>query len=127
MSGGPPVLHGCDVLPPQATAKAVKLKRSAKSASGRFGVLNTFVDVTLRELDRTAGLVWLVLFRDTKPDGLARTAQADIARRIGLSARTVRSAVKRLEMCGLLTVVCRGGLNRGPSIYRVRALSENRN
>ncbi len=127
MSDGAPVLHGCDVLPPQKPAKTAKPKRSAKSASGRFGVLNTFVDVTLRELDRTAGLVWLVLYRDTRPDGLARTAQADIARRVGVSPRTVRTAVKRLEACDLLTVVFRGGLNRGPSIYRVRALSENRN
>ncbi len=127
MSGEPPVLHGCDVLSPQVPAKAAKPKWSGKSASGRFGVLNTFVDVTLRELDRTAGLVWLVLFRDTKPDGLARTAQADIALRVSVSPRTVRTAVKRLEACGLLTVVFRGGLNRGPSIYRVRAVSENRN
>ncbi len=127
MSGEPPVLHGCDVLPPQATAKAVKLKRSAKSAGGRFGVLNTFVDVTLRELDRTAGLVWLVLYRDIKPDGLAQTAQADIASRVGVTPRTVFTALKHLEDRGLLTVVFRGGLNRGPSIYRVRAVSENRN
>ena len=126
MSGGAPVLRGCDVLQPQAPAKVAKPKRSAKSAKGRFGVLNTFVDVTLRELDRTAGLVWVILWRDTR-DGRARTGQADIARRIGCSARTVRSAVKRLEACGLLTVVFRGGLNRGPSIYRMRAVSESVN
>ncbi|MCH8851348.1 MAG: winged helix-turn-helix transcriptional regulator [Planctomycetes bacterium] len=90
-------------------------------------MLNTFVDVTLRELDRTAGLVWLVLYRDTKPDGLAQTAQADIASRVGVTPRTVRTALKRLEACELLTVVCRGGLKRGPSIYRVRAVSKNRN
>ena len=124
MSGGPPVLHGCDVLPPQEPAKAVKPQQSTKSARGRFAMLNTFVDVTLRELDRTAGLVWLILYRDTKPDGLARTAQVDIARRVGLSVRTVRSALKRLEACGLLTVVFRGGLNRGSSTYRVRAVSD---
>lgn len=127
MSGGPPVLHGCDVLPPQEPAKAVKPKRSAKSARDRFGVLNMFVDATLRSVDPTAAVVWLVLYRDTKPDGLARTSQTDIARRIGLSDRTVRSALKRLEARGLLTVVCRGGRNRGPSIYRMWAVSENRN
>ncbi len=121
------MLHGCDVLPPQQPAKAEPPKRSGKSAGGRFGVLNTFVDVTMREVDRTAAVVWLVLFRDTKPDGLARTAQADIARRAGCSVRTVHAALKRLDACGLLTVVFRGGLNRGPSIYRVRAVSENRN
>ena len=121
------MLHGCEVLPPQEPAKAAKPKRSAKSASGRFGVLNTFVDVTLRELDRTAGLVWLVLYRDTKPDGLAQTGQADIASRVGVTPRTVFTALKHLEDHGLLTVVFRGGLKQGSSIYRVWAVSENRN
>ncbi len=51
-------------------------------------------------------------------DGIARTSQADIARRGGSVARTVRNAIKGLERRGLLKVVHRGGLNRGPSVYR---------
>ncbi|MFM8274523.1 MAG: helix-turn-helix domain-containing protein, partial [Gemmata sp.] len=64
-------------------------------------------------------LVWLVLFRDTKGTGTARTAQADIARRAGLDVRTVRRAVASLDTKGLLQTVRRGRLNAGPSTYRV--------
>lgn len=94
----------------------------AKRGSGRFSVLNTFVDVTLRQLDRTAAVVWLILYRDTKPNGLARTGQADISRRAGVTVRTVYTALRRLEKLGLLLVVHKGGLNRGASIYRLRAV-----
>lgn len=100
-------------------------ERAAKPkhiAGGRFAVLNHFVDVTLRSIDPAATVVWLVLFRDTKPDGLARASQADLARRLGRSVRTVYSALRQLEARGLLVVVRRGRLNTGASVYRVRAL-----
>lgn len=66
--------------------------------------------------------VWLVLYRDTKQDGTARTSQADMARRVGTSDRTVRRALDKLERRGLLKVTYRGGIGRGPSAYRVRPL-----
>ena len=90
---------------------------------GRFGVLNAFVDFSMADLDHSSRSVWLVLYRDTRPDGLARTAQADIARRIGMSARTVKRAVRKLETLGMLTVKYRGGLGGRLSVYRVHPLS----
>ncbi len=51
--------------------------------------------------------------------GVAMTSQADIARRIGISDRAVRSAIRRLAKLGLLVVVRRGGILLGPSKYRV--------
>ncbi len=73
------------------------------------------------ELSRAEALAWLVLYRDTR-NGTARTSAADVARRIGASRRTVIGAIGRLRKRGLLTLVYRGGLNRGPSIYRVHPL-----
>lgn len=99
-----------------------KPKRQAATDGGRFGVLNRFVDLTLRRIDPTAAAVWLVLYRDTKRDGLARTAQADIGRRIGRCVRTVYAALRRLEGLGLLIVVRRGRLNTGATVYRARPL-----
>ena len=64
-------------------------------------------------------VVRLVLFRDTKPDRLARTSVDDIARRAGIGRRTVLRALKRLERLRMVKVVRRGGLNRGASSYRV--------
>ena len=66
-----------------------------------------------------------MLFRGTKPDGIARTGQVDIARRAGINERTVRRAIRRLEKRGLLVVVRRGGLSKGPSAYRVRPLADD--
>jgi DNA-binding GntR family transcriptional regulator len=54
---------------------------------------------------------------------LAKTSQASIARRVGVSDRAVRSALKVLAGKGLVIVVQRGSLRRGPSSYRVLPLT----
>ena len=70
--------------------------------------------------------VWLILWRDTKPNGLAGTSQMSIARRAGVSDRAVRSALRRLEREGLVSIVHRGSLRAGASIYRVHPLGRER-
>jgi hypothetical protein len=68
--------------------------------------------------------VWLILFRDAKAaTGTARTGQADIARRAGMSRRGVQVALDKLTANGLVTLVRRGRLNAGPSAYRVHPIS----
>jgi len=83
-------------------------------------VLNGFVDGVMGTLPRAAALVWVCLWRDTKPDGLARTAVTDLARRIGGDRRTVLRALRLLADRRLLDTVRRGGLGRGVSTYRVK-------
>lgn len=102
--------------------KAGKPSKAKGKGKGRFAILNAFVDYSLAALDHPSRAVWIVLYRDTKPDGLARTAQADIARRIGMSARTVKRAVHNLETLGLLTVKYRGGLGGRLSVYCVHPI-----
>jgi hypothetical protein len=87
---------------------------------GRFAVLNGFVDAQLQKLTRAEIAVWLVLYRDTKPDGIARTGQTDLARRVGCDPRTVRRALATLESRGLVEVLTKGRLGAGPSRYRVK-------
>ena len=118
--------HG-GILPPDATfrpdediepARTVKPKRGTRSQ--RFAVLNAFADFALAGLTGSEAKVWLILFRDTKAaTGTARTGQADIARRAGLSPRGVRKALDKLQAKGLVKLVRRGRLNKGPSVYRV--------
>jgi predicted DNA-binding transcriptional regulator len=134
------LLQGCDVLPPmhspplpnevntphQRSQGKSKEKPARRKTANRFAVLNAFVDFALAGLDRSEANVWLVLYRDTKADGTARTSQADLARRAGVSDRTVRNAIKGLVGKGLLQVVYRGGIRRGASTYRVRSLPPNR-
>lgn len=150
-----PTLDGCRVLAPldstpSDTAKAVdglphspqdaatsdtangrrrareRATSPRRSSAGRFRTINTFADCTLAELGRAEVAVWLLLWRDTKLDGLATAAQADLARRAGTTPRTVERAIGSLEQRGLLTVVRRGGLRRGPSTYRVHPLPVDR-
>lgn len=139
-------LTGCAVLPPMATGGPQRQEHAASVAGraddqpatkptkpkgkperrrtgDRFELLNGFVDFTAGTLSRSELLVWLTLYRDTRDD-IAKTGQADVARRTGLGERTVRWAIGRLEGRGLLDVVYRGGLNRGTSTYRVRALEK---
>src|SRR5262249_4609219 len=73
----------------------------------------------LASLNRAEIAVWLVLWRDTK-DGTARTSVADLARRAGCNRATVFRALRRLSDRGLVRIVYRGGLGRGPSRYPAR-------
>ena len=102
-------------------AKGVRGQRRGRQRhAGRFAMLNGFVDGIMGTLPRAAALVWVCLWRDTKPDGLARTAVTDLARRIGSDRRSVLRALRLLGDRGLLEVKRRGGLGRGVSAYRVK-------
>lgn len=127
---GRPILTGASVLPPmfprmtagtdggKHTGKPDKAKRKT---ADRFGVLNAFVDTTMGELSRSEIAVWLVLYRDTR-NGSVRVDQRNVARRAGMSQRSVVTATKKLVQVGLLIVIYQGGLNKGPSRYRVESL-----
>jgi hypothetical protein len=73
----------------------------------------------MADLSRAEVAVWLVLYRDTKRGGTARASLADIARRAGIARQTASRAVGKLVRRKMLQVPRRGGLNRGPSEYRV--------
>lgn len=128
------VLPPGEVLPPLVTGEPNKRvsarpagrkggrthARRSRRRSVRFDTLNGFVDARMGTLPRAAALAWVCLWRDTKPDGLARTAVADLARRVGGHRITVMRALRLLVDLGLLEVVHRGGLGRGVSAYRVK-------
>jgi hypothetical protein len=123
------VIPGCDVLPPldpsPRPAGRGPAGRGAVTGKpgGRFATINAFADFTVAGLSRAEVVVWVLLWRDTKADGLARTSQADLARRAGCDVSTVKRAVRRLVRAGLLDIARRGRLGCGPSAYRVRPLA----
>jgi DNA-binding transcriptional ArsR family regulator len=103
----------------EANGTPTTARRTTKRRSIlRFEILNAFVDEGMARLTPCEAVVWLVLYRDTKPDGVARTAVDEIARRAGIGRRTVLRALRRLEELRMVKVVRRGGLNRGASSYR---------
>jgi biotin operon repressor len=102
----------------QGQGSKAKGKPARRKTGNRFAVLNAFVDAGMVGLSRVELATWLVLYRDTK-DGTACTSEDNIAARAGCSKRAVTKAVGRLRRRGLLVQVFRGGINRGPSRYRV--------
>lgn len=116
-------LAGCDVIrspgaalperpPPNTKRPAVVVKLLA---------LNQFLDRTARTLHPSAALVWLQLLRDER-GGTARTAVTDLARRCGLSPRTVKRRLAELKAAHLVEVVQCGSQDTGPTIYKLRAV-----
>ena len=107
--------------PSNSTPKQATREPGKKATADRFASINDFIDVTMRGLTRNESAVWLVLWRDTR-NGTARTGQTDIAKRAGISRRTVIRTISRLGTKGLLTIIHRGGLNSGVNVYRVQPL-----
>jgi DNA-binding transcriptional ArsR family regulator len=120
-------LAGCEVisstdaaLPTRARQGLRKKKRPAVVV--KLLALNRFLDRTVQTLHPSAALVWLQLLRDER-GGTARTAVTDLARRCGLSPRTVKRHLAELKACGLLTVVKSGSRDSGPGVYKLRSVS----
>ena len=107
---------------PEEPARPVPTSKPARRGgrADRWAALNAFADFALADLTGAEAKVWLLLFRDVKAaTGTARTGQADLARRAGIDARTVRRALASLEAKGMVRVVHRGRLNGGPSAFRL--------
>lgn len=104
---------------PQSGARdKAKGETGRRKTADRFTVLNAFVDAGMAGLSRVELGTWLVLYRDSR-DGTACTSMEGIAGRVGCCKRAVVKAIARLRRRGLLVRVVKGGINRGPSRYRV--------
>ena len=116
-------LPAINAAPQPAAHKGTEAKGKPKASIGqRFTTLNDFVDHSLSGLTRVEIAVWLVLYRDSR-DGSARTAMSDIARRVGCNRCSVVRAMTRLETLGLVKVIYRGGIGKGASRYKVKAMT----
>jgi DNA-binding MarR family transcriptional regulator len=100
----------------EPTARRKATKRVSRL---RFETLNAFLDIGMADLSRAELAVWLILYRDTQRNGVARASLDDLARRGGMNRQTASRAVGRLARRKMLQVIRRGGLNCGPSAYRV--------
>lgn len=105
----------------QAEAVAAE-KKQRRKAQTRFQTVNRFVDETMRDLNPTAALVWLVLWRDERK-GTASASLADLAERTGRSRRAVVYALRELRDAGLVKQIRRGAPGGQPNVYRIRPVS----
>ncbi len=84
------------------------MTRRRRNSLERFKVLNDFVDVGMAQLSRSEIAVYLIVFRDTKPTGLARTSRTELARRGGMTERQASRALTKLINRGAVHVIRRG-------------------
>jgi DNA-binding MarR family transcriptional regulator len=73
-----------------------------------FQNLAGFVDEGARKLSRSELVTYLILLRDTRPNGTARAGLNDLAERGGLSRKSASRAVGSLIGKGVLRIVRRG-------------------
>ncbi len=92
----------------------------------RFKVLNDFVDLGMAQLSRSEIAVYLIVFRDTKPTGLARTSRTELARRGGMTERQASRALNKLIDRGAVHVIRRATGRRAAlySLYPSDVLAE---
>ena len=95
-------------------------------AGGRFEMINAFVDNTMRVLSHRAALAWVILWRDTKPDGLAKTGVAYLARRMGCSNATAKRALSELRKQKVIEVAERGRKGGATNSYRITEVASRR-
>lgn len=114
-----PARRSAGRVPPRSSRSGAAQQRPASHSKGRFQEINDFVDDTMKTLEFRASLAWFTLWRNTKPNGLAKIAISDLARRMGCSKYTAKRAIRDLKRAGLLTLVAPGSINRGVSTYRL--------
>jgi hypothetical protein len=114
-----PARRSAGRVPPRSGRSGAAQQRPDSHSKGRFQEINEFVDHTMKTLEFRASLAWFTVWRNTKPNGLAKIAISDLARRMGCSQDTAKRAIKDLKRAGLLTVVAPGSISRGVTTYRL--------
>ena len=114
-----PARRSAGRVPPRSGRSGAAQQRPASHSKSRFEVINDFVDDTMQTLEFRASLAWFTLWRNTKPNGLAKIAISDLARRMGCSQDTAKRAIRDLKRKDLLEVVALGSKGGGVSIYRL--------
>ena len=114
-----PARRSAGRVPPRSTRSGAAQQQPTSNSKGRFQAINDFVDNTMQTLEFRASLAWFTLWRNTKPNGLAKIAISDLARRIGCSQATAKRAIKDLKLAGLLKLVALGSKGRGVNTYKL--------
>lgn len=112
---------------PSSTAVPVKASPTsegrAKPVAGkgdRWAPLNYVADLALRDMTGAEAKVWLVLHREVR-NGTVRVGMSDVARRAGISRRSVIRSIEAMKARGLLEVIARGTIDGNPNTYRLKA------
>jgi hypothetical protein len=126
-----------DCPPADSQAKAGQPTASASDKpqprkGDRWATLNTFVDVIAPRLTLAERAVWLVMFRHAR-DGKCETTVRMLANGAAVSRSTAEIALRRLEACGLVSVIWKSkdkaraskyGINGQPHVCLPRLMAD---
>jgi hypothetical protein len=94
-------------------------QQAGGSDAGRWHTLNAFVDGMMSQCTEAEVRVWLAIYREVKPGGLARIGMGQISKVAGIERRSVVRAMDALKRRGVVEVVTRGTINGTPNAYRL--------
>ena len=100
----------------QAKAKATK----RKSSGDRWARLNSFVDISMREVTANESKVWLHLYRYER-GGVVDASVRQIATGTGLHRNSTQNAIHGLMEKGLLEVLKRARHHGEATVYRLKS------
>lgn len=111
---------------PSAKMGQQKKNTARRWSLERFKVLNGLVDLGLRGLTRSELAIWLIVYRNTRPNGLARVSLSELAHRGGMSRRQATRALGALVDRGVVHVIRRGVIGKATvySLYPPGFLAE---
>lgn len=89
------------------------MKSKGWSIKKRWWAITEFIDGTARGLSNAEIVTWILLWRDTKKNGLAKTSISYLAERSGMSKRRIQQSLELLIENGLVKRVKRGGMAKG--------------
>lgn len=112
------------VAKPPVEESSPSLEKKSTKYHERWMLFNRLIDVEQRRLTDSEFRVLLTLFRDSK-NGIARTAQSDLAKRTGKCRGTIVRAIKKLIEKDIIEIVTQGGLfgpegQKEVSQYRIK-------
>ena len=84
----------------------------------KIKLFNRFVDETLKGLEHSTALLWVVLYREAR-NGIAEISHGQLAKIMGVSGRTICRHIDVLIANKLLRKLKTGGYGRGCNKYQL--------
>jgi len=100
--------------------------KKPKRSGDRWARLNTFVDITMKQLRNTESVVWVYLFRHER-NGTVDSSIRQIAAATGLSVNGAHAGLRGLIDRGLVEVLKLSKHHGEPSVYRLHPESKHTN
>lgn len=103
----------------RAAVKAARARRK-DVAHRRWTMLNGFVDEAVPHAEMSDVVLWLLMFRHARADGIVALSRSRLEAATRLNRKTITAALARLVSAGWLQRMRRGGPSGGMAVYCVK-------